>query len=176
MISYKLGEQLSSGQRVEVNIPLIETSWTSNENSLIDQTQFQSKCSLKNLKLILHSVKKIFVVVCYIVVVMYSRLWKFLNPCVHNKMNTFQKMNSFNMGKFCSFLLCLKRYSSLSPQKKHNSIGCIHNNTYSQVFSFFRNFTGFSDTLFQLGYNLHIIICYHIHFCISCWTGYGVIQ
>ena len=90
MISYKLGEQVSSGQRVEVNIPLIETSWTSNENSLIDQVQFQSKCSLKNdLKLILHSVKKIYVVVCYIVVVIYSRLWKFLNPCVHNKMKTF---------------------------------------------------------------------------------------
>ena len=49
MISYKLGEQLSSGQRVEVNVPLIETSWTNNENSLIDQMQFQSKCSLKNL-------------------------------------------------------------------------------------------------------------------------------
>ena len=74
MISYRLGEQLSSGQRVEVNIPLIETSWTSNENSLIDQMQFQSKCSLKDLKLILHSVKKIFVVVCFIVIVMYSRL------------------------------------------------------------------------------------------------------
>ena len=47
-ISYKLGEQLASGQRLEVNIPLIETSWTTNENSLIDQVQFQSKCSLKN--------------------------------------------------------------------------------------------------------------------------------
>ena len=89
MISYKLGEQLSSGQRVEVNIPLIETSWTTNENSLIDQVQFQSKYSLKNLKLILHSVKKIFLVVCFIVIVMYSRLRKFLNPCVHNKMKTF---------------------------------------------------------------------------------------
>ena len=60
MISYKLGEQLSSGQRVEVNIPLIETSWTTNENSLIDQVQFQSKYSLKNLKLMLHSVKNFF--------------------------------------------------------------------------------------------------------------------
>ena len=80
------------------------------------------------------------------------------------------------MDRFCSFLLCLKDTVPYLQKKTQNSISCIHNNTYSQVFLFFRNFTGFSDTLFLLGYNLHIIICYHINFCISCWTGYDVIS
>ena len=44
MKSYKLNRQISAGQRVEFNIPLKETYWAADGDSLIDQTQFQSKC------------------------------------------------------------------------------------------------------------------------------------
>ena len=43
-LSYILRQQLSEGQRLEVNVPLIETYWTTDGNSQIDRTQFQSKC------------------------------------------------------------------------------------------------------------------------------------
>ena len=59
-VSYKLSQQLSAGQRLEVNIPLIETYWTTDENSLIDQIQFQSKCNSFNSRMALRLLKKEF--------------------------------------------------------------------------------------------------------------------